>query len=260
MDFFSKNLKHGRFKMVAAVHQKFMIRFRQCIQHAFELNERSTLILDQNTSAFYLHCFAYRLQLALRSAGKSHINDFGFLRMKMQYISLYEHRARGPTKFWNAQAVELRQGIALMKKSRRDVAWIRNVYCDAPAKLVGVTFGSIVKVHQFIFCGNGSPRAFDRSATPKYQGEASRFKENAVCRFQMYICFTSWKRFCSVTSHFSETLQHKEYLYTQCFGFCCHQNTASCDTLGRQMDHFDERPWGVLLQIWDWNAIYRQRT
>ena len=38
-----------------------------------EFNGLKTLIMNMNASAYYVHCFAYRLQLALLTVAKNHV-------------------------------------------------------------------------------------------------------------------------------------------------------------------------------------------
>ena len=39
-----------------------------------DINDLKTLILKENKLAFYVHCFAYQLQLTLVAVAKNHIN------------------------------------------------------------------------------------------------------------------------------------------------------------------------------------------
>ena len=39
-----------------------------------DINDLKTLILKENKSAFYVHCFAHQLQLTLVAIAKNHIN------------------------------------------------------------------------------------------------------------------------------------------------------------------------------------------
>ena len=39
-----------------------------------DINDLKTLILKENKLVFYVHCFAYQLQLTLVTVAKNHIN------------------------------------------------------------------------------------------------------------------------------------------------------------------------------------------
>jgi hypothetical protein len=46
-----------------------------------ELNELKTLILNENSSAYYIHCFAHQLQLSLVAVAKNHIQIATFFSL-----------------------------------------------------------------------------------------------------------------------------------------------------------------------------------
>ena len=51
-----------------------------------DINGLKTLILKENTSAFYVHCFAHQLQLTLVAIAKNHINITEFFYMVSNLI------------------------------------------------------------------------------------------------------------------------------------------------------------------------------
>ena len=63
-----------------------------------DINGLKTLILKENKSAFYVHCFAYQLQLTLVVIAKNHINIAEFFYMVSNLIIV----VGGSCKRWDA--------------------------------------------------------------------------------------------------------------------------------------------------------------
>ena len=65
---------------------------RQGYDRASNMNEKfkglKTLILQENKSTYYIHCFAHQLQLALVVVAKKHSNISWFLTLSLIYLIL----------------------------------------------------------------------------------------------------------------------------------------------------------------------------
>ena len=55
-----------------------------------DINGLKTLILKENKSAFYVHCFAYQLQLTLVVVAKNHINIAEFFYVVSNLVTIVE--------------------------------------------------------------------------------------------------------------------------------------------------------------------------
>ena len=62
-----------------------------------EFNGLKTLILKENESAFYIHCFAHQLQLALVAVAKNHIQIGSFSVWLIMLLLLSEHHVNVKT-------------------------------------------------------------------------------------------------------------------------------------------------------------------
>ena len=55
-----------------------------------DINGLKTLILKENKSAFYVHCFAHQLQLTLIAIAKNHINIAEFFYVVSNLVTVVE--------------------------------------------------------------------------------------------------------------------------------------------------------------------------
>ena len=62
-----------------------------------DINGFKTLILKENKSAFYVHCFAHQLQLTLVGIAKNHINIAKFFYVVSNLVTI----VRGSYKRWD---------------------------------------------------------------------------------------------------------------------------------------------------------------
>ena len=53
-----------------------------------DINGLKTLILKENKSAFYVHCFAHQLQLTLVAIAKNHINIVEFFYVVSNLVTI----------------------------------------------------------------------------------------------------------------------------------------------------------------------------
>ena len=53
-----------------------------------DMNSLKTLILKENKSAFYVHCFAHQLQLSLVAVAENHINIAEFFYMVSNLVTV----------------------------------------------------------------------------------------------------------------------------------------------------------------------------
>ena len=53
-----------------------------------DINGLKTLILKENKSTFYIHCFAYQLQLTLVAVAKNHINIAEFFYVTSNLVTV----------------------------------------------------------------------------------------------------------------------------------------------------------------------------
>ena len=53
-----------------------------------DINGLKTLVLKENKSAFYVHCFAHQLQLTLVAVAKNHINIAEFFYVVSNLVTV----------------------------------------------------------------------------------------------------------------------------------------------------------------------------
>jgi hypothetical protein len=81
-----------------------------------ELNGLKTLILNENSSAYYVHCFAHQLQLTLVAVAKNHIQIATFfLAWLIVFLMLLEHHASVVTHFVKKELLKLLKHYKIMK-------------------------------------------------------------------------------------------------------------------------------------------------
>ena len=72
-----------------------------------DINGLKTLILKENKSAFYVHCFAYQLQLTLVVVAKNHINIAEFFYVVSNLVTIVE----GSYKRRDAQFAKIKEDL-----------------------------------------------------------------------------------------------------------------------------------------------------
>ena len=121
-----------------------------------DINGLKTLILKENKSAFYVHCFAYQLQLTLVVVAKNHINIAEFFYVVSNLVTIVE----GSYKRRDAQFAKIKedlksgvrrsgQGLNQEKNLKRlgDTRW--GSYYGTILNLI-LMFSIVVNVHEII--------------------------------------------------------------------------------------------------------------
>ena len=121
-----------------------------------DINGLKTLILKENKSAFYVHCFAYQLQLTLLVVAKNHINIAEFFYVVSNLVTIVE----GSYKRRDAQFAKIKedlksgvrrsgQGLKKEKNLKRlgDTRW--GSYQGTILNLI-LMFSIVVNVHEII--------------------------------------------------------------------------------------------------------------
>jgi hypothetical protein len=81
-----------------------------------ELNGLKTLILNYNSFAYYVHCFAHQLQLTLVAVAKNHIQIVTFfLAWLIVFLMLLENHANVMTHFVKNKLLKLWKHYEIMK-------------------------------------------------------------------------------------------------------------------------------------------------
>jgi hypothetical protein len=81
-----------------------------------KVEELKALILNDNSSAYYVYCFAHQLQLSLVAfAKKSHPNCNFFLAWLIVLLMLLEHHANIVTHFVKKKLLKLLKHYEIMK-------------------------------------------------------------------------------------------------------------------------------------------------
>jgi hypothetical protein len=80
-----------------------------------ELNGLKTLILNENSSNYYVYCFAHQLQLTLVVVAKNHIQIATFFSLFNSVLMLLEHYANIVTYFVKNGLLKLWKYYKIMK-------------------------------------------------------------------------------------------------------------------------------------------------
>jgi hypothetical protein len=78
-----------------------------------ELNGLQTLIFKECLYAYYVHCYAHRLQLALVAAAKDVVPVSQFFQKLLFIVNTVESSAKRHDELHDAQMVELAQLLAI---------------------------------------------------------------------------------------------------------------------------------------------------
>ena len=77
-----------------------------------DINGLKTLILKENKSAFYVHCFAHQLQLTLVVVvAKNHINIAEFFYVVSNLVMVVGGSYKRRDAFWDAQFAKIKEGL-----------------------------------------------------------------------------------------------------------------------------------------------------
>ena len=151
-----------------------------------EMNGLKSLILEKNPSAFYVHCFAHRLQLALMSAAKSNVTVSRFFNNVNSVCVVIGASAKRADQFRDAQATHNQEkiynsnfqtgrGLNQECSLRRcaDTRW--GSHLVTLIRLMN-QYPSVVDVVEQI--------VNDTSANPDFRGEALRLMETVLSDFE----------------------------------------------------------------------------
>ena len=76
-----------------------------------DINGLKTLILKENKSAFYVHCFAHQLQLTLVAVVKNHINIAKFFYVVSNLITVVGGSCKRQDALRDAQFVKIKEDL-----------------------------------------------------------------------------------------------------------------------------------------------------
>ena len=76
-----------------------------------DINGLKTLILKENKSAFYVHCFAHQLQLTLVAVAKNHINIAEFFYVVSNLVTVVGGSYKRRDAFWDAQFAKIKEDL-----------------------------------------------------------------------------------------------------------------------------------------------------
>ena len=74
-------------------------------------NGLKTLILKENKSVFYIHCFAYQLQLTLVAIAKNHINIAEFFYVVSNLVTVVEGSCKRRDALRDAQFAKIKEDL-----------------------------------------------------------------------------------------------------------------------------------------------------
>ena len=76
-----------------------------------DINDLKTLILKENKSAFYVHCFAHQLQLTLVAIAKNHINIADFFYVVSNLVTVVGGSCKRWDALWDAQFDKIKEEL-----------------------------------------------------------------------------------------------------------------------------------------------------
>ena len=76
-----------------------------------DINGFKTLILKENKSAFYVHCFAHQLQLTLVAIAKNHINIAEFFYVVSNLVTIVGCSCKRWDALWDAQFAKIKEDL-----------------------------------------------------------------------------------------------------------------------------------------------------
>ena len=76
------------------------------------INGLKTLILKKNKLAFYVHCFAYQLQLTLIAIVKNHINITEFFYVVSNLVIVVGGSCKRWDALWDSQFAKIKEELA----------------------------------------------------------------------------------------------------------------------------------------------------
>ncbi|XP_065621133.1 uncharacterized protein LOC136063986 [Quercus suber] len=76
-----------------------------------DINGLKTLILKENKSAFYVHCFAYQLQLTLVAVAKNHINIAKFFYVVSNLVTVVGGSCKRQDAFRDVQFAKIKEDL-----------------------------------------------------------------------------------------------------------------------------------------------------
>ena len=76
-----------------------------------DINGLKTLILEENKSAFYVHCFAHQLQLILVAVTKNHINIAEFFYVISNLVNVVGGSCKRWDALWDTQFAKIREDL-----------------------------------------------------------------------------------------------------------------------------------------------------
>ena len=125
-----------------------------------DINGLKTLILKENKSAFYVHCFAYQLQLTLVVVAKNHINIAEFFYVVSNLVTIVKGFCMRRDALQDIQFAKIKedlknvvhrsgQGLNQEKNLKRlgDTRW--GSYYGTILNLI-LMFSIVVNVHEII--------------------------------------------------------------------------------------------------------------
>ena len=76
-----------------------------------DINGLKILILKENESAFYVHCFAHQLQLTLVAVAKNHINITEFFYVVSNFVTVVGGSCKRRDALQDAQFVKIKEDL-----------------------------------------------------------------------------------------------------------------------------------------------------
>ncbi|XP_050222231.1 uncharacterized protein LOC126672328 [Mercurialis annua] len=177
------------------------------MQGAF--NGLKTLILKENESAFYVHCFAHQLQLALVGVAKNHISIALLFTIASSVVNVVGGSSKRHDLLLEIQAInvlkaiesgELESGQGKNQESTLkragETRW--GSHYSTLLSLIKL-FSSIVDVLEFV-----------RDNGKSYQKVEACFVLDSLQSFETIFCLHLMKHVLGITNELSQTLQRKD--------------------------------------------------
>ena len=76
-----------------------------------DINGLKTLILKENKSAFYVHCFAHQLQLTFVAVAKNHINIAEFFYVISNLVTVVKGSCKRQEALRDAQFAKIKKEL-----------------------------------------------------------------------------------------------------------------------------------------------------
>ncbi|PIN22362.1 hypothetical protein CDL12_04927 [Handroanthus impetiginosus] len=162
-----------------------------------QFNGLKILILKENTSTFYIHCFAHQLQLALVMVAKNHVEIGLFFNLVSSLLNVVGASCKHRDILQQKQLEKVSKALKTTLKRPSDTRW--GSHCGTLLRLLDI-FSSVMEVLEIIM---------EDGVNSEQRAEASSLLD-AISSFDfIFKLYLMWK-VLGITNELSQALQRKD--------------------------------------------------